>query len=87
MQQQLPAAGFYDHNGVFHPTMPVAQQQLALTPQPAQRQVAAHVAGQDAGQGVLVVGQARQQISATNSRTGDPKFEFDANAQEYVKRN
>ena len=42
-------------------------------------------------QGMLVQGQPlmqgqRRQDTTTNPRTGDPLFEFDANAQEFVRR-
>ena len=62
-------------------------QQTVMTPQQAQTQVAAHAASQQAGPGVLIRGQPRQQgASMTNARTGDPSFEFDAQAQEFVRR-
>ena len=87
MQLQLPQQGYYDLNNVFHAgPMPMMPQQSVMTPQQAQAQVAAHAASQQAGPGVLVRGQPRQQSSATNARTGDPSFEFDAQAQEFVRR-
>ena len=62
------------------------QQQPAMTPQQAQAQVAAHAATQPTGQGVLVRGQPRLGGTAvTNSRTGDPKFEFDVKANEFIR--
>ena len=79
--------GYYDINNVFHAGPPPMMhlQQTIMSPQQAQAQVAAHAASQQGG--VLVRGQHRPQgASVTNAHTGDPAFEFDAQAQEFIRR-
>ena len=94
--------GFTDNRGVYHtpliPQQPMQGQQAALTPSQAQQAVAAHVASQQQqqqqqNQGMLVHGNPLMQgqprlgtSQTTNPRTGDPKFEFDPTAQEFVKK-
>ena len=76
--------GYYDMLGAWHlGRLPMQVRQPMMTPQNAQAQVAAHVATQPTGQGVLVRGQPRQVASV---RTGDPQFEFDVNAAEFLRR-
>ena len=86
--------GFTDTNGTFygvpaqlHNNMQQQQRQPLIAPSQAQQQ-AMRVASQQqqqGQQGPLVAGQPRQ-ATTVNPRTGDPKFEFDVTAQEYVRR-